>query len=495
MNSDIAQSTQTEKNGKGLFAGHPAGLQTLYFTEMWERFSYYGMRAILVLYMVAKANEGGLGFSIEDSTNIYGTYTMLVYMSSIPGGLIADKLLGFRLCVFIGGIIIMLGHFTMAFPSIQAFYGGLALIIIGTGMLKPNISSMVGNLYAEGDKRRDSGFSIFYMGVNVGGAISPVVCGFLAQSTEFKSFLASHGFDPLSSWHFGFAAAGFGMMLGLTQYVLGRKRLAEAGSNPNKKPVMAKPESKPKEAAQAEASSEKQAAAAVPTAGAGEVATPAASSGFSLDEMKRIGAILVLFVFSLLFWTIYEQGGSSLNVFTTKLVQCRVFGWNFPSSWLQSFQAVFVIVLAPMFSVLWLRLGKREPSSPAKFCYGLLFLAIGISFMVPAAMLAQSGKVSFLWLVFVYLFEVVGELCLSPVGLSTVTKLAPLRLLGLFMGVWYLNLAFGNKLAGFLAGKFNPDNINAMVTLYGGMAVAGLIAAAILAALVPTVKKLMTGVH
>jgi POT family proton-dependent oligopeptide transporter len=462
MKSEIDDAPPSDQSdGNGLFAGHPKGLPTLFFTEMWERFSYYGMRAILVLYMVAPLKEGGLAFSINDSAQIYGTYTMLVYMSSIPGGLIADKILGFRVAVLIGGIIIALGHFTMAFPSITTFYLGLFLIIMGTGLLKPNISSMVGNLYPQNDHRRDSGFSIFYMGVNIGGAISPIVCGFLAQSQEFRDFLARHGIDPFSSWHFGFAAAGFGMMLGLTQYVLGRNRLAGAG---DKKTAEAKKIEK-------------------------------AAGPLTNDEIKRCAAIALLFIFTVLFWTVYEQGGSSLNVFTDRLIDCQILGWHFPSSFLQSFQAVFVIILAPIFSVLWLKLGDREPSSPAKFSYGLLFLAIGIVAMVPAAMLAAHGKISPLWVIFVYLFEVIGEMCLSPVGLSTCTKLAPLRFLGLTMGCWYLGSSFGNRLAGFFAGSFNPDSTSAMVTLFGGMAVASLVAAGILVALTPTIRKLMTGVH
>jgi len=468
--------------GGGLFFGHPPGLSTLFFTEMWERFSYYGMRAILVLYMVAEPSQGGMGYSMEHATQIYGTYTMLVYMSSIPGGFLADKVFGFRLAVFIGGAIIALGHFTMAIPSIQAFYTGLGLIIFGTGLLKPNISSIVGSLYPVEDKRRDSGFSIFYMGVNVGGAISPLVCGYLAQSKEFRSLLSSWHLDPLSSWHYGFAAAGFGMLLGLTQYVLGRKRLGGAGEKPDRKKV------KTTQATNA-------GSAETTNAGSAEATNAAGAGPLTGDELKRIGAIFILFFFALLFWSVYEQGGSSLNVFADQLVDCSIFGWQYPSSWLQSYQAVFVIILAPLFSVLWLKLGRREPSSPAKFAYGLLFLGLGIALMVPAAFLAHHGKVNALWLVAVYFLEVVGEMCLSPVGLSTVTKLAPLRFLGLSMGVWYLSSAFGNKIAGLFAGTFNAADTMSMVTLFGSMAGAAMAAALILLFLTPTVRKLMTGIH
>jgi POT family proton-dependent oligopeptide transporter len=288
--------------------------------------------------------------------------------------------------------------------------------------------------------------------------------------------LSSWHLDPLSSWHWGFAAAGFGMLLGLTQYVLGRKRLGDVGAKPKRK----------------EAVKTIQTTQTTQTSQSSQTALSGPLTG---EELKRIGAIAVLFCFAVLFWTVYEQGGSSLNVFTLRLVDCSIFGWQFPSSWLQSFQAIFVIILAPLFSILWIRLGRREPSSPAKFAYGLLFLGFGIALMVPAALLAQHGKVSALWLVGVYLLEVIGEMCLSPVGLSTVTKLAPFRLLGLSMGVWYLSSAFGNKIAGSLAGTFNAGNTMAMVTLFGSMAAAAMVAALMLSALTPTVRKLMTGIH
>ncbi|HEY9713746.1 MAG TPA: peptide MFS transporter, partial [Chroococcales cyanobacterium] len=462
---------ETEEQDQAFF-GHPAGLSTLFFTEMWERFSYYGMRAILILYMVSAGNDGGLGYSMEKASDIYGTYTMLVYMSSIPGGFIADQFLGYRKAVFVGGAIIALGHFTMAVPGIQAFFTGLGLIILGTGLLKPNISSMVGNLYKPQDRRRDSGFSIFYMGVNIGGALAPFVCGFLAQSQQFRKQLADWGLDPYSSWHWGFAAAGFGMILGLTQYVLGRNRLAKVGHTPRK---------------QAKLQQEN-----VESTSASLETTSGPLTG---EEIQRIGAIAILFSFAVLFWAIYEQGGSSLNVFALNLVNCNLFGWSFPSSWLQSFQAIFVILLAPTFSVFWLKLGTKEPSSPAKFGFGLMFLGLGIALMVPAALLAQAGKVSPLWLIGVFLLEVIGELCLSPVGLSTVTKLAPARFLGLTMGIWYLTSAFGNKLSGFFAGKFDSSNTASMVQLFGGMGGAALIAALVLVFLRPTVKRLMAGIR
>ena len=295
--------TNSSHHDTGGLAGHPKGMTTLFFTEMWERFSYYGMRALLVLYMVAAPAQGGLGFSTKDAAGLYGIYTMSVYMGSIPGGLIADKILGARLSVLIGGIIIALGHFSLAVKELPFFYAGLILIVIGTGLLKPNISTMLGGLYDANDPRRDAGFSIFYMGINIGAAISPIVCGFLAQSKTFKAYIQSMGLDPNSSWHFGFAAAGVGMLLGLAQFVLHGKRLGDVGAKPAKKTAEQK----------------------------AQVAEP-----LTTDEWKRLGAIALLFFFEVLFWTVYEQGGTSLNLFADKLTSNEIFGWEYPSSFLQS---------------------------------------------------------------------------------------------------------------------------------------------------------------
>jgi POT family proton-dependent oligopeptide transporter len=445
--------------------GHPAGLATLFFTEMWERFSYYGMRALLMLYMVASLQQGGLGFTTRDAATIYGVYTMAVYMTSIPGGFIADRFLGCRKAILIGGLIIALGHFSLAVPMLPFFYFGLICIVLGTGMLKPNISSMVGKLYPEGDNRRDAGFSIFYMGINIGAAISPIVCGFFAQHPAFKAWLVSVGLPAESGWHFGFGAAGVGMLVGLGHLIWQRKLLHGIGDKPN----------------------------AIDTSGSDPEAPE--SGGLSKEEKDRLMAIACLFGFNILFWAVYEQGGSSLNLFADKLTRNEIFGMPFPSSWFQSVPAVFVIVLAPVISELWLKLGDRQPSSPAKFSMGLLFLGLGIALAVPASMLAASGKVSPLWLMGVFFLQVVGELCLSPVGLSTVTKLAPARFLSMTMGVWFVSMALGNLLAGYLAGFFEENNVNALVSLFGGMAGVCIVAAAILFAALPKVRTLMSGVR
>ncbi len=537
--SETLASAGSDHDTSGLF-GHPKGMTTLFFTEMWERFSYYGMRAILVLYMVAPPDKGGLGFDNHKAAGIYGLYTMMVYMTSIPGGLIADKILGARLSVLIGGIIIAIGHFSLAIPQLPFFYLGLTLIVLGTGLLKPNISTMLGGLYDRNDTRRDSGFSLFYMGINIGAALSPLVCGFLAQSAQFKSFLLNSGIDVNVSWHFGFAAAGVGMLIGLVQYVAHGSRLANVGAKPVKS-AAAFNESKGGVAGNGVVAGDGVVAGYGVVAGDGVVekrgvgqeetaeinsahrATLASelkmqagqepidhvsaadlrvgsqnstsTQALTADEIKKIGAIGVLFSFQVLFWAIYEQGGSSLNLFADQLTRNQVFGLEFPSSWLQTVPAVFCIVLAPTFAAVWLKLGDRQPSSPAKFTYGLLFIALGIALMVPASLLAAHGKVSPMWLVVSYLLQVIGEMCLSPVGLSTVTKLAPARFASSTMGIWFLATAFGNWIAGYAAGFFNADSTSALITLFGALGAASILATAILAFLTPKVRTLMGNVH
>jgi POT family proton-dependent oligopeptide transporter len=425
---------------------------------MWERFSYYGMRAFLILYMTAPITAGGLGFDDRHAGSIYGTYTGSVWAAAILGGLVADRLLGQYRSVLAGGIIIALGHFTLAFKAMPTFYAGLALIVIGTGLLKPNVSTLVGSLYEPGDSRRDAGFSIFYMGINMGAFLGPIIAGYLAQKVN---------------WHAGFACAGVGMVLGLVQYVLGKKNLEGA---------IARLESRPAPAASEQA-----------PGSVDRGAKPAA--GLTSIEWKRIGAVFVFFLFASLFWGAYEQAGSTLNLFGDRYTRLTVFGFNFPSSWYVSVQAFFVILLAPIIGWLWLRLGRREPSSPTKFALGLLFAGIAFLLLVPAARLAQAGtgmRVSPMWLVGAYFIEEIGELCLSPVGLSVVTKLAPVRIVGLMMGVWFLSNALGNKLAGFSASFFSSMPLS---QLFGIIAAISLGAALVLALLIPWVKKLMGGVH
>ena len=440
------------------WAGHPPGLSTLFFTEMWERFSYYGMRAFLILYMTASAADGGLGFDVRRAGSIYGTYTGSVWLATIGGGIVADRLLGAYRSVLVGGIIIALGHFTLAFKALPFFYTGLTLIVIGTGLLKPNATTMLGSLYGEQDARRDAGFSIFYMGINLGAFIGPIIAGALAQRVD---------------WHAGFACAGVGMTIGLIQYVMSRHRLRPAA-----------------ERAEARALATAGGAAPVATTGARP-----STLGFTPTEWKRMAAVFVFFVFAALFWAAYEQAASTLNLFVDKHADRTILGWSVPSSWFVSIQAMFVIMLAPAFAWLWVRLAPREPSTPAKFAIGLLFAGLSFVLLLPAGAMAQSvegAKVSALWLVGAYFLQVVGELCLSPVGNSVVTKLAPARVVGMMMGLWFLSIAAGNKLAGWIAGYSASVPLT---TLFGGIAGVTIGAAIVLFLILKPVRRLMGGVH
>ena len=445
-------------------AGHPRALPTLFFTELWERFSYYGMRSILILYMTDPATRGGLGFADTDASTLYGNYTSSVYLTAVPGGLIADYLLGARRAVFLGGVIIAAGHFSIAFGSLPMFYLGLVLISLGTGLLKPNISTMVGALYKENDPRRDSGFSIFYMGINIGSVLAGIIVGYLARGVTFKNFLAARGLDPNSNWDYAFGAAGVGMVVGLIIYAINQKHLKGVG---NKIPRASKAKSE-------------------------EVAT---RQPLTSDDWKRIAAIFIFFLFTILFWGAYEQKGASLNLFADRLVSTQVLGTSFPITFLQSLTGTFVIILAPIFSWLWVRMGSKQPSSPAKFAFGLIFIGLAFMLMVPASLGTAGGKVTFWWLVGLYFLAVCGEMCLSPVGLSTVTKLAPLKVVGLMMGIWFLAAAFGNKLAGYLSTFFVSSDPQRMATLYGGIAVGLIVSAGILALFTPAIKRMMGKVN
>lgn len=485
----------------GGLGGHPRGLTTLFFTEMWERFSYYGMRAILLLFMVKTAAEGGLGYETKKAAAIYGTYTMSVYLLSILGGFIADNFIGARRCVLVGGIIIASGHYAMAFSWQPAFFVGLVLIALGTGLLKPNISTMVGGLYSPTDQRRDAGFSIFYMGINLGAFLSPLVTGYLAQSNSWKVQLVHWGLNPLHSWHWGFAAAGLGMTFGLIFYVHQWHTLSQVGHAPLITKNGARPWGK---------------LALVTLASLVLIAGMEASDRYPAiiyllfvlqiaaillfaskpnPESKRIAAILVFFFAAEIFWAIFEQSGSTISLFAENLTRNEIFGRSFPSSWWQSVNSIWVIVLGPIFAFLWIKLGPKQPSSPMKFVLGLLFVALSFVLMVPAAKLTAQGKVGPIWLISVFFIQTVGEMLLSPVGLSTMCKLAPQRLLGLVMGIWFLATALGSKLAGALAGEFKSDNADLIATFFWHQALAGGACALALLALVPWVKRLMGGIR
>jgi POT family proton-dependent oligopeptide transporter len=477
------------------FFGHPRGLATLFFTEMWERYSYYGTRALLILYMTAGLQTGGLNFSVMKSGAIYGFYTAMVYLFSLPGGWIADRIIGQQRAVLLGGILISAGNFCLASPSMAAFYSGLALLIFGTGLLKPNVSTIVGQLYRPGDKRRDAGFSIFYMGINL-GAFSPLIVGWVGEKVN---------------WRLGFATSAIGMLIGVLQYLITRKHLGEAGRHP------ARSGSAEKDSAQKRNAGFLTGAAvlvlvvlgALNSRGVINITAESVSDalgwfllavsigvfawmifgkGWSTEERKRAAAIFVLFVASCIFWGAYEQAGSSLNLFAERNTNRHVLGYEFPASWFQWVQPLFVLMLAPLYAWLWLRLGKREPSSPAKFSVGLLFVGLSFLVLVPAA--TRMG-VSPNWLNLSYFLSVVGEMCLSPVGLSAMTKLAPVRAAGFVMGVWFLSLSIGDWLAGRAGSLFESMPLP---KLFGMSGVAPIVAAVILALLIKPTKRLMSGV-
>ena len=480
------------------FFGHPRGLSTLFFTEMWERFSYYGMRALLLLYVTAPAAAGGLGFSAAEGGAIYALYTSMAYMAALPGGWIADRLIGPRRAVLWGGIIIAAGHFTAAIPSLPTFYLGLTLIVVGTGLLKGNVSVIVGHLYGPEDQRRDAGFSIFYMGINLGAFLAPLVCGYLGQRV---------------SWHTGFAAAGVGMTLGVIQYaVTSRRLLGEAGLHP----AAATPTET--------AASWRQArlwgglglgAALVLGIGGATGALPITAvgvadsagvllllstvgffgwlffgGGWTPAERRRLYVIGVLFFASALFWSVFEQAGSTLNLFADRNTRTEVFGLSFPSSWFQSVNSFFIFTLAPVFAWLWLWLARRgqEPTSPAKFAWGLLLVGLGFVVLIGPARAAEAGTLaSPLWLVLTYLLHTMGELSLSPVGLSAMTRLAPARIAGLVMGVWFLGTSVGNFIGGRVGGLYESM---ALPTLFGVVGAFAIVSGLVLAIFVKPMSRL-----
>jgi proton-dependent oligopeptide transporter, POT family len=485
------------------FFGHQMGLSTLFFTEMWERFSYYGMRAILTLYMTKSFAEGGLGFDEKYAGIIYATYVSSVWYLPLPGGWLADRIFGARRAVLIGAIIIACGHYSMVINSKLTFFAGLVLIACGTGLLKPNISAMVGQLYSDEDERRDAGFSIFYMGINLGAFLSPLVVGFLAQSNWFRNIISSMGFNPNSAWHWGFGAAGVGMTLGIIQYVLGRRKLAGVGNKPE---LSRADDSGPTDYLTlilAVVGGVVGAALGLRFGDAGWLSAlfPCVVGFFAGylggilrwlngDELRRVLVIFILFLFSILFWMTYEQAGSSLTLFADRLTRTTLLGWAYPSSWFQSVPAVFVIIFAPIIGAVWQKLGNRQPSSPGKFTIGLFFAGIAFVVIAFAATLTGNGRVSPAWLVVVYFLQTIGELCLSPVGLSTVTKLSPARMVGLMLGVWFLSISIGSYIAGLTTRLFQGNDPWVLTRGFGIFAGITLVAAIILLVLTPLIKRM-----
>jgi POT family proton-dependent oligopeptide transporter len=498
--------------GDRAFFGHPRGLATLFFTEMWERFSYYGMRAILTLFMVAAVADGGLGLSTQDAAIVYGLYTSLVFLLPLVGGWLADNFLGMRRAILYGGIVIMTGHILLAFHSLPTFYSGLGCIVLGTGLLKPNISAVVGQLYSEEDTRRDSGFSIFYMGINLGAFSAPLLIGFLAQSATVKGWLSGAGLDPTTSWHWGFGAAAVGMFCGLVQYVMTGRHLGTAGLVPGA-------------AATAEGRARAQrnlgigALVALLLAGgltawitmkSGPLTKPElnavytvilfgavgaffvwlfASSAWTPRERRRLVIVAVLFAGSCVFWSVFEQAGNTLTLFADKETRNQIFGLAFPSSWWQSVNALFIVLLAPVFAALWTKLGDFDRSSMLRFSIGILLVGLSFAILVGGARAAEGDALaSPVWLLTVYFLHTIGELLLSPVGLSSMTKFAPQRVQGLMLGVWFASISVGTFLGSQVAGQY--ENY-ALTTIFAAVAGGAIAMAVVMAILIRPVSKLV----
>ena len=487
MKTDYSSFVEARSSETSFF-GHPRGLSTLFFTEMWERFSYYGMRALLILFMTASPATGGLGYDATTAGAIYGLYTFGVYALALPGGWIADRLVGQRRAVLYGGILIALGHYSLAIPSMATFYGGLLLIVFGTGLLKPNVSAIVGDLYVEKGARRDAGFSLFYMGINLGAFLGPLVCSWLGEPRNGADWV---------DWHYGFGAAGIGMPLGLIQYVAGWRRLEGAGELKEDSDLPERLRAARRQFGVGLAVIALLLAALAALIRTGVVPVTAfAESIFYLVtalfltyfavvilvvarndvEKKRLAVCFLLSLGAAMFWSGYEQAGSTLNIFAADLTDRVIFGSEVTAGALQAVNPVFIILLAPVVGMIWVKLGDRNPSMATKFGLGLLLLAAGFVVMAWASMSLATGKVGMEWLVATYFFHTVGELCLSPVGLSSMTKLAPGRLVGQMMGTWFMGSAIGNLIAGLVA-RFLPRAETVETAMQNGIVLFAMVAA------------------
>ena len=506
----ISDGAGGRTQGGPTFFGHPRGLATLFFTEMWERFSYYGMRAILVLFMTAAIADGGYGMTDAVATAIYGLYTAGVYLFALPGGWLADRLFGARKAIWYGGILISAGHFSLAVPTKATFFLGLVLIVLGTGLLKPNVSAIVGDLYPEGGARRDAGFSIFYMGINIGAFAGPLLVGLLGEDVN---------------WHLGFASAGLFMIFGLIQFKLTENYLGTIGLEPGHGAADPKIEAEKRRTRTMLGAGTALIALIIALAISGILPiNPVAVAGVAafiilglaaaffiyvlalgrLDRVdkKRVAAIAVFFVFSMVFWSGFEQAGSSLNLFAERFTDRMLFGWEMPASWLQAINPIFIIIFAPLFGSMWIALSSRgkEPSSPAKFALGLVALGLGFFVMVGAANVAAGGEAALpTWLIMTYFMHTVGELALSPVGLSLTTKLAPRRFASQMMGVWFMSISLGNLVAGLVAGVLSAGGgeggIEDLPRLFMMVTLVLVGSGVLFAVLIKPVRKLMGGVH
>jgi POT family proton-dependent oligopeptide transporter len=477
---------------------------------MWERFSYYGLRPLLVLFMSAALANGGFGMDRAQASAIVGIYAASVYLASLPGGWIADRLLGLRRAIMTGAVLISCGHISIGLSSFAhtkvPFFLGLILIVMGTGLLKPNISAIVGDLYPEGGARRDAGFSIFYMGINVGAFFGQIVTGFLGEKF---------------GWHFGFGAAGVGMLIGLATFsLLAKKTLGSLGLEPTRHPDPAV-QAKQVRTIKLILGVGLAILVLVIVLGASGILPLNAQvigqnmtyvlvgvavvyfaymfigGGLTTEEKKRVGVIFILFIFAAIFWSAFEQAPTSLNLFARDFTNRMIGGFEIPATWFQSVNSFFIFLMAPFFAWLWVRMARqgRELSSPAKFALGLFFAGLGFVLMIFAAnSVVSSGgtiKVSPWWLVASYFFQTIGELCLSPVGLSSMTKLSPRRFVGQMMGIWFLASAVGNLIGGLVGGRVDPEKLEQMPMLFIVTAGSLMLAALVLFAATPVIRKLM----
>ncbi len=499
------------------FFGHPRGLGLLFMTEMWERFSFYGLRPLLVLFMAAALADGGFGFDRPAASAIVGIYAASVYLASLPGGWIADRWLGLRRAILIGAVLITSGHLSIGISGMAGagvgkifFFLGLILIVLGTGLLKPNISAMVGDLYPQGGARRDAGFSIFYMGINSGALIGQLVTGYLGERV---------------SWHWGFGAAGVGMLFGLLLFWLkARSVLGPIGEDIVRDPdpaVQAKRESTVRAytfgglgvlalvfvlASAGMITLNPQAIGGVMTFVLVGIAVAFfgflfAFGGLTRDEKLRSGVIFVLFVFAAIFWAAFEQAPTSLQLFANDFTDRSLFGFQIPATWFQTINSAFIIAFSPLFAALWLLLAKRniDLSSPTKFALGLALAGVGFLIMIFAAnrVVASGGSVlvSPWWLIMSYMFQTMGELFVSPVGLSSMTKLAPRRYVGQMMGIWFLATSVGNLVAGLVGGHVDPTKLDQTPLVFTGTAIALFGATAILALMIIPIRRMMADVR
>ena len=466
-------ATRSSPGDDTAFFGHPTGLSTLFYSEMWERMSYYGMRALLVLYMTLSIQEGGLGITVASATAIYGLYTGAVYFMGLPGGWIADRMIGSQKAIWYGGIIIMCGHLLLAIPHDSTFFIGLIFIVAGTGLLKPNIGALVGQLYPTGDERRDSGYTLYYMGINIGSIIGYLVCGWLQVNVGY---------------HWAFGAAAIGMGAGLIQFRLSLGKLLGHGANPTVKlssPGMRKTQLALVTALALTAgltylimsgsvaidpvSLAQYVALLITVVFLGYYAAIFLFADLTDTEKRSLGALFLVCVASTFFWAGFEQAGSSLNLFGRDYTDRFISSFEIPPAWFQSANSFFIVLLSPFFAALWINLTKRmiNPSYGLKCAVGLIVMASGFIVMFFAAQVAASGlQAAPYWLIATYFLHTVGELCLSPVALSAVSRLSPKRFAGQMMGVFTLTYSIGSVVAGLVAGNFDPDNIQQMPNLY-----------------------------